>query len=290
MEIIGAIMLVVAAFTWALTPAIISIAARKVYINIFAFTGWRMLMAGIISCILSTIYEDFPLGVNILDSNLIRGIFIGGVIGTIVGDGLFIYSVSRVGASRAVPLSYLFIIWTALYDYLKGYTTTLVVPIAVSAFTGVILISSGRTDDTRNNKSIVVDPPGIVAAILASIIWAVSIYEYQRALAVAGELTVATLRAFFIVVCLSPSMIKWKKIKHIWKETIATSLLGYVVGALAFLLALRLMEPSSVSLGLALTPLLSQLLAIKFAREKYSKKLVLGGLMITASFVFVNLS
>jgi DME family drug/metabolite transporter len=58
-------------------------------------------------------------------------------------------------------------------------------------------------------------------------------------------------------------------------------MLGYVIGALAFLKALELMPASTVAIGLALTPVLTQATASLYASEKLTPKLLLGGGLVS---------
>lgn len=288
MEFMGLAAILVAVTAWSLAPAIVSRASLKVrHIDPWAFNGWRMLVAALATIPLAYAYEGFPLTTPWLDLVFELGVWLGGVLGTILGDGLFVYSVSRIGASIAMPISYLFVIWTSLYDYIRGEAGVSVLFAAALALVGIWTVSTsrgGRPALPHRNRL-----PAIAAAIATSLIWGASMYAYQAALDRAGYLSVASARAVFTVLVLLRPILLWKDARYIAVEIVTSSLLGYVVGALAFLVALSLMPASIVAIGLALSPITTQLVVAPVAKEHIEPRLLLGGALITIALILASI-
>lgn len=114
-------------------------------------------------------------------------------------------------------------------------------------------------------------------------------YAYQVALSRAGYLSVASARAVFTTLVLLPPMLSWRGAGRVAGEIVLSSLLGYVVGALAFLEALTLMPASLVALGIAMTPVASQALAAPLASERVERRLLLGGALVAAALAIAGM-
>ncbi|BES82476.1 DMT family transporter [Pyrodictium abyssi] len=288
MELRGLAAVIVAVAAWSLAPAIVSRASLKVErVNPWAFNGWRMLIAALATIPLAYVYEGFPLTTPWLDPVFELGVWLGGVFATILGDGLFVYSVSRIGAGITMPISYLFVIWTSLYDYFRGMAGENVLLAAALALAGIWIVSTssgGRPSPSRRYRL-----SAIAAAIATSFIWGASMYAYQAALEKAGYLSVASARAIFTVLVLLYPILTWRDASRVAVEIAASSLLGYVVGALAFLVALSLMPASIVAIGLALSPITTQLIVAPIAKERIEQRLLVGGALITAALILANI-
>jgi len=282
--LVGAVSLAVAVAAWTLAPLYVSRASLKTRIDPLAFNGWRMLVAALATLPGAVLLEGFPWTTPWLDPVFEAGVWLGGVFASIAGDGLFVYSVSRLGAGVALPTAYLFVVWTALYDYTRGAAGPWVVVAAVVAVAGIALVAGsggGRG---------VFEPRAFAAAVGASLIWGGSMYAYQAALERAGFLSVAEARAVFMVAVLLPLMLRWREWRLVRREIVVSSLLGYVVGAVAFLKALQLMPASVVSLGLAATPVLTQLLSGRVAGERVTARLLLGGGLVAVGIAVAQLA
>ena len=288
--VVGAVSLAVAVASWSLAPSVISRASLRAPIDPLGFNGWRMLVAALFTLPLAVVLEGFPWRVPWLDPVFEAGVWLGGVVASVVGDGLFVFSVSRVGASVALPAAYLFVVWTGLVDYLLGRiggVAALGVMVGgLLALAGIVVVSlSGGGRGVR-------DPVGVGAAVATSLVWGGSMYAYQAALSRAGPLSVAEARAVFMVAVLVPWMLRWGRrwLRVVWAETLASGFLGYFLGAVAFLEALRLMPASVVAVGLAATPVLTQLASGRVAGEEVNQRLLAGGLLVAAGIAAAMLS
>jgi DME family drug/metabolite transporter len=283
-DVAGSLALAVAVAAWTLAPLYVSRASLRTRLDPLAFNGWRMLVAALATLPAAVVLEGFPFTTPWLDPVFEAGVWVGGVVASIVGDGLFVYSVSRVGAGVALPTAYLFVVWTALYDYARGEAGIWVLVASVLAVTGIAVVA--RSGGGRG----VTDLYAIAAAVGASLVWGGSMYAYQAALSRAGFLSVAEARALFMTLILLPLMLRWDSWRLVKEELVVSSLLGYVVGAVAFLKALEAMPASIVALGLAATPVLTQLLSGRVASEHVTPKLVAGGALVAAGIALAQLA
>lgn len=284
MPLAGAVSLAVAVAAWTLAPLYVSRASLKTAIDPLAFNGWRMLVAAIATLPLAMLLEGFPWTTPWLDPVFEAGVWLGGVVGSIVGDSLFVYSVSRLGAGVALPTAYLFVIWSALYDYVRGVAGPWVLVAAVLAVAGIAVVAGSGGGRGRW------EPLAFAAAVATSFVWGGSMYAYQAALARAGFLSVAEARAVFMVAVLAPLMLRWSGWRLVAWEIGVSGLLGYVVGAVAFLKALQVMPASVVALGLAATPVLTQLLSGRMAEERVTPRLLAGGALVAAGIAVAQLA
>ncbi len=269
-----------AVIMWSLAPSLISrLASRDPSLDPLAFNGWRMLFALIFTLPIAVLL-GFPCNVPWMSLVFHLGVIVGGVVSTVVGDTMFVYAISRTGASIALPTAYLFVVWTGLVDYLLGVTSWSILAAAVLSVGGIWLVYYGGGRG---------DPKGFVAAIVTSLIWTASNYGYKWAVEEAYALTgnllaasvhVATLRAVYTVALLAPIMARWSVLKGP-VETIGASLTGYVLGALAYIAALSLLPASIVSVGLSANPILVQLVAWTIAGEKLRGRVIVGSILLS---------
>ena len=276
-SLLGLAAIIATTLSWSLAPVFISRASSRKRLDPVVFNAARMLFAMLILVPLAYLAEGFPYKSPWLSPEFEAGVWIGGVFSTVVGDTLFVYSVSVVGASIALPVSYLFIIWSALYDYLTGSIGSRVLVAAGLAFLGVWLVAR---DSTSKDKR-----PGIVlrallAAIGTSLVWAVSMYAYKLAMSVSGEYSVAAARSIATVLILLPYVVRIRELRGVLLDTFLSSFFGYFFGTITFLVALGLLPASIVGIGIALTPFVTQLLSIPLAREKPGLATIIGGLLL----------
>lgn len=288
-SILGLAAIIATTLSWSLAPVFISRAAqRKKPMSPLVFNAVRMLFAMTILVPIACLLEDFPRDTPWLNPRFELGVWIGGVFSTVVGDTLFVYSVSVVGASIALPISYLFVIWSTLYDYIRGLVGSEVLVAAGLAFIGVWLVSHSAHDDRRQRqpRPLMV---AIAAAIGTSIVWTISMYAYKAAMSVSGEYSIAAARSIATVLVLLPYVLRVKELKGVLTDAFISSFFGYFFGTVTFLVALGLLPASIVGIGIALTPFITQLLSIPLAHENVEVETVIGGIILSVAIALTQL-
>ncbi len=285
-ELVGFSLIAVSVLMWSIAPALASRASAKrgESFDSKSFNAWRVFFSLLATSPLAFLY-GFPFNVPWLDIVFEVGVIIGGVLSTVLGDTLFVYTVSRLGASLAIPLAYLFVIWSALVDYQLGRTSIHVLLAAFIAIAGIWLSFSGS--GKRDKK-------GFAAGLATSLIWAASIYGYDYALAVlqentaldplAASIVIGEVRSIYSLLVMIP-FLSLTKVRGVVGEALLSSLAGYVIGAYAFIASLAFLAPSIVSIGLALTPLVTQFAANRVAAETLNLRLVGGAALVTFSLI-----
>lgn len=285
---LGYLYLALTVLMWSLAPSYVSKASRRIDVDAATFNAWRILFASLITLPLA-LYYGFPWRIPWLNPWFELGVFIGGVLSTVVGDTLFVYSVSKMGASIAIPLAYLFVIWSALIDYFMGYEGWIVLPAAFIAVAGIWASYAGFFRS---------EAKGLLATIAASIIWAASLYGYDYAMGVlvasgmpplASSIVIAELRALYSVAAFTPYLARLSRIRLVIGEVLASSITGYVLGSITFIAALGFLAPSIVSLGLALTPMTTQFVSRLVAGEEYSRRAILGSILVGFSISIISI-
>ncbi len=282
-QLIGISLVALSVAMWSLAPSLASRAAVKAgrKFDSRVFNAWRVVVAAT-ATLPFALYYGFPFHVPWSDPVFEAGVIVGGVLSTVVGDTLFVYSVSRIGASLAIPVAYLFLIWSALIDYATGRVGWIVLVSSGLGLAGIWLAFSG----SRGR-----DWAGLVAALATSLIWAASLYGYDYAVeaatragldVVGGSILIGEVRAIYSLVLMTPYL-RLNPIRGVVWETVLSSMTGYVVGALAFIASLAFLAPSIVSIGLALTPMATQAAATLLAGEKLEPRVVLGAGLVSAS-------
>ena len=288
-SVLGLAAIIATTLSWSLAPVFVSRAARrKGNMSPLVFNAARMLFAMIILVPMAYLLEGFPLDTPWFSLRFELGVWIGGVFSTVIGDTLFVYSVSVVGASIALPISYLFVIWSALYDYLRGVVGGKVLVAAGLAFIGVWLVSRSARNDAKDEQAENAALP-IMAAIGTSLVWAVSMYAYKAAMSVSGEYSVAAARSVATVAILLPYVLRVKELEGVLIDTFISSFFGYFFGTVTFLVALGLLPASIVGVGIALTPFVTQLLSIPLAREKVGAETIIGGIVLAIAIALTQL-
>jgi DME family drug/metabolite transporter len=288
-DLLGYALIGVAVASWTLAPSLMSrLAARDGSFNPIAFNGWRMAIAAALLAPVAVAY-GFPYTAPWLDPTFHLGLLVGGVVGTVAGDTAFVYAVARVGACVAVPIAYLFVVWSSLVDLALGEASPTIIPAAAASVAGVWLVQRGPYGGDRR---------GLLAALLASLVWTAGNYGYKAAVEaavgwsnsmVAASVTVAFARALYALAALAPSLTRWSPCRGL-VETVGASVTGYVVGALAYIAALDLLPVSVVSVGLSANPVLVQFTASLVAGEKLELRLVAGSALVALGIALTALA
>ncbi len=282
--LLGLALIIVAVFSWSLAPSLISrLSRRDASFNPLAFNAWRMVFAALATLPLAAA-TGFPYTVPWLNPLFQLGVVAGGVVSTVVGDTAFVYAVSRIGASAATPIAYMFVVWSSIVDVVLGYAPAVVIAAALVSMAGVWLIAGGRGAGNL---------VGVAAALLASLVWTMGNYGYKIAMEIAvpglglaaASIQVGLVRALYTAAALAPFTLRWRPRGQGWAETIGASLAGYVVGALAYIAALGILPVSVVSIGLAMNPAVIQLVAWIVAGEKPRSRVIAGALLVTAGII-----
>jgi len=226
---------------------------------------------------------------------------LSGIVGLALGDTLYMVSLKNIGVTRAVPITCTYplfnLIWAAFLINEKP-TLTLILG-AIIIFLGVWLLSHENNADHQRRSRLV--SKGVVAAVVAAILWSVSIATMDIAVKQTPSLndaftvnTVRTAAAALLLLTLSPLIDREHNFIRLQKKTTITLTLGGLValGLGWFLLAysfLGIPESQAVPIS-STTPLFSTLIGVTLVREKVTPQNILGSIIVVAGIFLVFLA
>jgi drug/metabolite transporter (DMT)-like permease len=238
------------------------------------------------------ILVDLPLNIILLAC-------VSGMLGLGVGDTLYMLSLKNIGVANAVPISCTYPLFNLLWAvFLVGEPVTLPVILgAIAIFSGIWLLSqNGRANKTQMRKKAVTK--GVFAALVAAILWSISITMINIALKETPDidhaLAINTFRIMGIAASLlglSPLIDRNSGFLKMQKRTVALLVAGGVValGLGWFFLAYSLtetLESKAVPIS-STTPLFSTLAATVLMHEKVTPESVLGSAIIVIGIFLI---
>jgi len=219
---------------------------------------------------------------------------LSGVIGLVLGDTLYMFSLKLIGVARAVPISFAYPLFNILISVLlNGDEVNLWIVLgAVSTVGGIWLLSQNAGIDS-NRLCMTSSGKGVVLALSAAIVWSMSMtllnmaVTSREAIGPEGILAVNAIRflsAWFVLLTLSLVFDKKLSFLKMPARTWLTIASGGVVGLLfgSFLLSLSLQhiqESRAVPLS-STTPFFSTVAGIFFLHEPATTRVILGSVIV----------
>lgn len=229
----------------------------------------------------------------------VRGImFILGsaVIGPGIGDILYIESIKRIGAGKAVTIGYTYVFISQLLAIVftgEKYTVSLAIG-TLTAFIGVYIVYTGDLDE---DGVVGVKEGGIRGLLIAlgpAVSWGIGSVLNKFALAYTDPISLAYLRSVILALLLVPlsssKLITYMKNEKILATAVTTGGLGFGVGIPLFLIAIDYVGVSIAVLATTLTPVLGRVLSTLFAGEKLTKRGGLGTALVSSGILLGSMS
>ncbi len=265
---------------WGLAPAFISRAVLTCgrRFSSLGFNGWRNLLTLPVLAPVAVVL-GFPRGVP-LDSPWFHFyVAAGSLAGSVLGDVLLTYSIAVSGASRAVPVAYLYVVWSALLDYLTepGSGKTAVLAASLLAAVGVWVAYGGGASVRK----------GLLAALGSSVAWTAGLYGFDAAAsmvrggALVSAASIALVRAFYASIVLLPYTVRWREcVARVADDLAAATLIGYVLGYFALSAAVTLLPLGVSAVTLAGVPVAALLASRLLAHEWVKARTVVGAALV----------
>jgi len=209
-----------------------------------------------------------------------------GYIGLGIGDCCYFACIRRIGVSRATPLAYSYPFFVIVLAVL-----TLNEPLTLEVCLGTLLIVIGVyfvSSTTAEVSSKTFDLRGVLYGISTSFLWALSIYILKLASEQANFIEFNTARLLLLIPFLLALNMVFKepfsKLQPLTKREAVFLALGGVlalgIGDLMLIYSLSIGQASLVAPLSATQPLFAILLALLILRERISKKLIIGAVLV----------
>jgi len=271
----------VSASLWATTS--LAVKAQSANVDTFSFNAFRMGIGALLFLLLLPFFGGWDALMGLTStSRAALGISI--ICGGVIGDSIYFWSMTQIGAARAMPLSGIFPIFTwALAVPILGEQIT---PWAIlgTAFVigGLVLLAPANAatvnKDPRRNRL------GVIAAIVAAMMWALSTTMIKIGLADGTNIVaINSFRLPLGAIVLSLLIARFGD-KNIWQGytranlplLIGISLLSVGLGSIFWILSVQYAGAARASLVNAMAPLIGAPLAVIFLRERITWRIALG--------------
>ncbi|MHA1409099.1 MAG: GRP family sugar transporter [Candidatus Odinarchaeia archaeon] len=291
---IGEVFAVMAALSW----AIASIFDRKALEKISPLLAntLRSIPAFLFTFALMIIFEGFD-SLLLITATDIFFIFIATTLALMIGDLLFLYSLQKLGVSRALPIASTYPLFAILFAYIFlseeiGYFIIIGTIVIIA---GIYLLSKENEKEekkgreTNNYSTKWRKIPIVIIPIFVAIVWGLSQTIFRFVLFSTAPLTLTTIRLFYfsmamIIVNVVIGNRKFYKKYNTYAGKMATigGFLALGIGGLFLIISLSVLGVSVTAPLSSITPLFATILAVVILKEKVDLKLITGiGLIIT---------
>lgn len=223
---------------------------------------------------------------------MIASIGVGGGI----GDAFYISSISRIGVSRAFPISSTYPAFTLLAGLIflqEEITPALIGGLVV--ITAGVLLSSGPSTDAPGDNSAVMQKGGVWLALLASLCWAVSMIMLAPAIEGLNSIMVASIRTPALALILSGVVATRDGISQLkeltkkdWWFLILGGIIGWGLGSLLFVAAVALLGPTRAAILTSTSPLFALPMSATLLKERVRPIVLVGTALIVAGVILIS--
>lgn len=282
--LLGILLGLLSAFIWATTS--LAIKAQAAQTNPLSFNAFRMFVAMIFTFALLPFFG----GISALTQTPPSAIIVlatSSVIGIAIGDALYFWSMTKIGASRALPISGTYPLFTwALAVPLLGE------PITMQAMLGTVLVVSGvYLLSPGNGTTTHADPRmerwGMLAAIGGAALWAVATTMLKLGIQESPGVIVVNAIRLPVAAITSALVAQWYGGRRVWDgyarqdlpRLIALAMYSTGFGMIVWTLTVEYAGAARAALLNTAAPLIGVPLAVIFLRERVTRQVVMGTLL-----------
>lgn len=213
-----------------------------------------------------------------------------------VGDTFYFLGLRSVGVAKTVPIAYSYSIFVAIIStvFLKESLTAPILLGTIAVVLGVWLVAGQAEKEAGKQKT---SKFGILAALGTALCWACGLTLFKVILADTDPFVLGAVRMLFLLPVLGVLAVlplgARSSVRHLTRATIFTMLLsGFIalgVGDTFLYIGLENAEANVVAPLASTTPLFAAIIAILFLKERFSKRVVAGTLLVTAGTMLLTL-
>lgn len=288
----GIVLGISTAWVWSTTSLLSKTLSARV--GPLSFNAVRMLTASLFFLALLPFFGGWEAMMQLSDASRLA-LISGTIFGVTFGDTLYFWSMARIGASRALPISGIYPLFTwAMAVPLLGE------PITAKALLGTVVVLVGLwllapasspevQVDARLNRA------GVLGAIGAAVFWAVGTTALKFGLQ--DGVNVIVVNAFRLPLCalLLLAMVQFRRGSEAWRTYdrgnvpafIALGIYSTGLGAILWTLAVEYAGAARAALLNTMSPLIGVPLSILFLRERVTPRVVLGVLCSVVGIVMI---
>lgn len=292
MVIAGIILGVASAFIWATTS--LAIKAQSDRINTSSFNAFRMFVASLFVFALLPFFGGAQAILN-LPVNSTLMLAISSVIGVAFGDTLYFWSMTKIGASRALPISgtYPLFTWALAIPLLGEKITPLALAGTALVLLGVYLLAPQTAETLHTDKR--TERIGLIAVIIAALLWAIATTMLKIGLQESPNVIVVNAIRLPVAAAAS-AFITWRNVKeNAWRgynrnslpALVLLSLYSTGLGMIVWTLTVDFAGAARASLINTAAPIIGVPLSAIFLKEHVTPKVVVGTLLSVVGIWFI---
>jgi drug/metabolite transporter (DMT)-like permease len=296
-----------AAVIWATSSLMVK--AQAAQVDTLSFNAFRVVVGALFFIVLLPFFGGWRLVAQLTPTTMVT-LAVSVVLGFCIGDSLYFWSMTKIGASRAMPISgvYPVLTWVLAVPLLGEKITPQALFGTVLVIVALYLLSREKPADADEANEMLIAPSagveprdvsprtrylGISAAVFAAAMWAcsttllrlgiqmqepITLYDnvQQSILVGAFRLTVASIVLMPIVQMLKGAHV-WSSYRGagIWQQT-ALAIYSTGIGSLLFVLGVALAGAARAALLNSASPLIGVLFAWLFLKEKLTRRVWAG--------------
>lgn len=295
------------AFIWATTSLLVKAQAARV--DTLSFNAFRVVIGALFFFVLLPFFGGTQLLAQLSTQTMLT-LAVSVILGFCIGDSIYFWSMTKIGASRTMPISgvYPVFTWLLAVPLLGEEITPLAVIGTILVIIALFLLGKEQPADAMESNDMLITPPdgttprgiskrtqylAIGAAVLAALTWALSttllrlgiqmqepvtLYDnlQQSVLISAYRLTIASIVLLPVVQLMKGSRV-WSSYRG--KELpklIALGVYSTGIGSLFFVLGVALAGAARAALLNTASPLIGVVLSWLFLRERVTQRVWLG--------------
>ena len=282
---IGVILGLASAFIWATTSLAVKAQAEEIHPT--SFNAFRMAVATVFTFALLPFFVEWQTFAQI-SPNAVIVLSISSIIGIATGDVLYFWSMTKIGAARALPISGIYPLFTwAIAVPLLGE------PVTTNALLGTGLVLLGVYLLAPNNGASApadmrAERLGMLAAFVAAALWAIATTLLKVGIQESpGVLVVNAIRlpvAAVATACVAQAQVGRKAWRGYNRRTlprlIALALYSTGIGMIVWTLTVEYAGAARAALLNTAAPLIGVPLSVLALKEHVTPKMVTGTLLI----------
>lgn len=282
--LLGILLGLLSAFIWATTS--LAIKAQADQTNPISFNAFRMFVATIFTFALLPFFGGVSAFASI-PPNAVLVLATSSVVGIAVGDSLYFWSMTKIGAARALPISgtYPLFTWALAVPLLNE-------PITDTDLLGTLLVVIGvyllaPNDDTRTVIDARVARWGVLSAIAAAALWAlattmlkIGVQQSPHVIVVnAIRLPVAALASALVAQLYGGARVWSGYTRQNLPRLVALAMYSTGLGMIVWTLTVDYAGAARAALLNTAAPLIGVPLSVIFLHERVTRQVVLGTLL-----------
>ena len=288
----GVLVGLLCAATWASTSVMLKSLAKK--LDPFTLNAPRSLIGGL-SLLLLGLVTDRLGGYRFVTPESLFFMLASIGVGGGIGDSFFVYSLSRVGVSRAFPVASTYPAFTLTLGFLFLHEEiTLAIVAGLILVVGGIMLIGTHSVGSGEAMSRSGDAWGVTSAVVTAVCWGVSMVLLAPAVEGLDSIMVAAIRApalSLVLCCIVALRGTFRQLLQLsrkeWGIMVAGGVVGWGLGSLLFVQSIAMLGPTRAAIITASSPLFALPLSAVFLGEKLNAAVLIGTAVTIAGVILV---